>query len=71
MQPLILTETETAQALIQWPKDGEVGSRSNSQPNSGRETQYIAQSGKRKRMGQSRRTIHELSQNKGMVGTWN
>ena len=70
MQPMIKTETGTAQTLIQWPKNGEVGSRSNSQLNSGREIQYIAQSGKREWMGQNR-NIHELSENKGMVGTWN
>ena len=76
---MIKTETGTAQTLIQWPNNGEVGNRSNSQPNSGRETQYIAQSGKSERMGKSRRNIprmgksrrniHELSENKGMVGT--
>ena len=48
---MIKTETGTAQTLIQWPKNGEVGSRSNSQLNSGREIQYIAQSGKREWMG--------------------
>ena len=69
MQPVIKTETGTAQTLIQCPNNEEVGSRSNSQPNSGRETQYIAQSGKSEWMGNSRRNIHELSENKGMVGT--